>query len=193
MGWSYCHRPEGKTDLQWFREDLWRDPEYQKRLIDGSTYRGAFYGVYETEAQHAPYLVPGDNGMVRLALVILVKRGRGADGYNFGYKDMDETMGPCESQCPARILDQLSPYKEDATGYCKDWRARCRANLDARKARPALRHGLRVKLPTPAKFRDGRERDTFTVERIGTRTRFRGDDGALCDLPMNTRAQLVLA
>ena len=34
---------------------------------------------------------------------------RDREGYVFGYKDMDETMGPCEAECPAAILDLLTP------------------------------------------------------------------------------------
>jgi hypothetical protein len=34
---------------------------------------------------------------------------RAKDGMIFGYKDMDESMGGSERDCPARILDLLGP------------------------------------------------------------------------------------
>jgi hypothetical protein len=44
------------------------------------------------------------------ALVCLVKYNpRDREGLVFGYKDMSESMGPCESECPASILDLLTP------------------------------------------------------------------------------------
>jgi hypothetical protein len=57
--------------------------------------------------------------------VILTDR----DGAGWGYKDMDETMGPVQSQAPALILDRLSAT---TSANALAWRARCRANLPVR-------------------------------------------------------------
>ncbi len=44
-----------------------------------------------------------------VAIVCLVRwNPRAKDGYVFGYKSMDETMGPCEVACLEQILDLLS-------------------------------------------------------------------------------------
>lgn len=43
----------------------------------------------------------------------------------WGYKDIDETMGPVESHAPAAILDLLSPTTDQ---WALDWRERCRKN-----------------------------------------------------------------
>lgn len=43
----------------------------------------------------------------------------------WGYKDIDETMGPVESGAPASLLDLLSPT---TVPYALDWRERCRRN-----------------------------------------------------------------
>ena len=48
------------------------------------------------------------------------------DYYNFTYKGMDETMGPCECNCPKGILDLLTPTDNE---YANDWRKRCYENL----------------------------------------------------------------
>ena len=39
-------------------------------------------------------------------------------GEQFGYKDMDESMGPCEDNCPRRILDLLTPTESE---HAIDW------------------------------------------------------------------------
>lgn len=84
---------------------------------------------------------------------------------------MDESMGPCESDCPARILNQLSPFKDESKHkYAADWRKRCRANLE--KTALKLRDGMTVKLPEPLTFTDGSKLDTFTVRKNGRKFRF---------------------
>lgn len=56
----------------------------------------------------------------------------------FYYKDMSDTMGPYERDCPKAILDladELCPCTEeyDYSGYAKKWRAECRAKLAKKK------------------------------------------------------------
>jgi len=76
-----------------------------------------------------------------VALIYLLEFPRGKRGSpgGFGYKDLDETMGPTESNCPERILKRLSPLPDahsegkDRFRYARVWRARCWANLEARR------------------------------------------------------------
>src|SRR3546814_6819551 len=103
------------------------------------------------------------------AIVCLVRwNPRAKDGYIFGYKDMDETMGPCEADCPARILDLLTPTDKE---YAREWRARCCANLE-RRARQ-LADGDRIRLPEPMTFSDGSVLQEFIVARSGRRVLLR--------------------
>jgi hypothetical protein len=81
---------------------------------------------------------------------------RARDGYIFGYKDMHEAMGPCESQCPQPILELLTASDND---QALAWRERCRANNAARKeqsAKPKPRPGQTIVFQTPIAFRGGR-------------------------------------
>lgn len=64
----------------------------------------------------------------------------------WGYKDIDESMGPCERDCPEKFLSQ----SDDTSGYSVEWRAKCR---EWRKRR-------RERLSAIAKLRDG---DRFYV------------------------------
>lgn len=59
----------------------------------------------------------------------------------FGIKEMDEDMGPCAYDCPARILDKLSPTDSE---FANAWRERCRANAVKKAGFKALPTGARM-------------------------------------------------
>lgn len=63
------------------------------------------------------------------------------DYYNFSYKDMDESMGPCSYDCPISILDLLSPTKDESA---LAWRERCRAKAKNRTSLSRLPVGTTV-------------------------------------------------
>ncbi|UVO53731.1 DUF6927 domain-containing protein [Sphingomonas sp. SUN039] len=86
------------------------------------------------------------------------------DGHVFGYKDMSEHAGPCETGCPEAILAMLGPTSSD---YARAWRQRCRATIGRRKR--AISDGDRIKFAAPMRFTDGHEGDEFTVRRVGRR------------------------
>ena len=89
-------------------------------------------------------------------------------GEQFGYKDMEESMGPCEDDCPRSILDLLTPTEND---HAQDWRRRCRARLERRSRK--IEDGDRIRLETPLKFVDGHTGSEFIVEKRGRRLSFR--------------------
>lgn len=65
--------------------------------------------------------------------VVILTCGKGKDGTLWGYKVMDESMGPCEDRCPAGVLALLTPT---SSLIAKEWRARCQTNiLNAAKKR----------------------------------------------------------
>lgn len=75
--------------------------------------------------------------------------------YDFGYKDMDESMGPVECDCPERILKLLTA---EPTGYAAEWREKCWANV---RLRQAIKTGKTITLPEPILFSDGLYRHRF--------------------------------
>lgn len=111
-------------------------------------------GDYETDA----------TGAYTFAAVFLTSR----EGGEWGYKNMDETMGPNEAQAPVRLIDLLSPTTSQ---WAKDWRQKCRDN--AALASRTLKPGDVIRLEQPLRFTDGTERRTFrvSVERYPGRTR----------------------
>lgn len=64
----------------------------------------------------------------------------------WGYKDMDESMGPCYYDCPLKFLDMVP----DPGGYATEWREKVRsfhaAKNDKRQLIKLLRTGTRLKL-----------------------------------------------
>ena len=101
-------------------------------------------GDYETDAA----------GSYTFAAVFLTSR----EGGKWGYKDMDETMGPREAHAPLKLIDLLSPTTSQSA---QDWRERCRDN--AALACRSLKAGDVIRLDQPLRFTDGSERQTFRV------------------------------
>jgi hypothetical protein len=62
---------------------------------------------------------------------------------NFCYKDMDESYGPYYHNCPERILKLLTPTD---SMHAQDWRDQCWAKIEAKKARPKIVPGTKLKL-----------------------------------------------
>jgi hypothetical protein len=74
-------------------------------------------------------------------------------------KPIDETMGPSEAHCPAKILDLLSPTTNE---HALDWRKACRENLLKKAMQVKISAGTTICFAQPLMFRDDVARDTFT-------------------------------
>jgi hypothetical protein len=93
-------------------------------------------------------------------------------GYNrtLIVKDQDETMGPVDAECPAKILDLLT---EPLSEYAAQWRAQCRENLRKITERPQVKVGDTLLFEEPLSFYNGRLGvDTFLVASWGKSKRF---------------------
>jgi hypothetical protein len=119
----------------------------------------------------AQEMVDGVGGAVFAIVCKVMWNPRSKTAEHFGYKDMDESMGPCEDNCPAYILDFLTPTD---TEHALDWRLRCRANLERRARR--IEDGDRIKLASPLTFTDGHVGNEFIVVKRGRRLSFRDPD-----------------
>lgn len=155
---------------------------YERKLEHGST-RGLRVvasscpgnRVYYAAVQSITNGIPGDIFAV-ICLVKWITRSR--TGEQFGYKDMDESMGPHDADCPANILDLLTTTDKE---YALDWRRRCVASLRMRSRK--VRNGDRVRLASPVAFTDGATRDEFIVEKRGRNLRLRDvHGGRLCHI-----------
>lgn len=135
-------------------------PGHAYEVLDSAIVKSTYYAaVRRTIPGHAPYV---------FAAIILFRNPPSG----FGYKDMDESMGPIEVSCPLRILALLSPI-EDFPGGLADykcatqWRAAVRQyhlnNADVTRTTKSFKAGDRIMLPTPIRFRSGFEENTFDI------------------------------
>lgn len=160
MGWLYMQSLDGYSGP---RQDLDAQFTCQRGDVTMKVLRSALVRMrtYYAALEYAR-LATGERSVV--GIVCLVRYNpRDHEGYIFGYKDMEESMGPCESECPERILDLLTPTDNQ---YAIEWRARCRQNAAARRAiarKPTPRPGQTIIFEQPVLFCDGRTLDRFEV------------------------------
>lgn len=132
MGWIHCfdgrRLPNGKVDrryecdriLTWDTKDKDGNITATNRVLKSSMVGSTYYAAVETKK------VSGERKV--WAAIFLTCGQTKHDGTIWGYKDMDETMGPCESKCPASILALLTPTDSQ---WANEWRERCRQNMAA--------------------------------------------------------------
>lgn len=145
MGWTYTHKPKGQKILDFFKE-RWDSEKIE--ILDCSTVKKVAYMAMRKKDTNEVF-----------ALVCLINYSR-EPMYNFGYKDMDETMGPCYYECPERILNLLTPTTFE---YAIEWRKKCRERIEEKKRRGKITKGATVVLNRPVKFSDGCLREKLFV------------------------------
>ena len=137
-----------------------RDDRRGLRVIKSVWQGRAYYAAcqpYDTASEGNPF-----------AVICLVRwNPKAANGEIFAYKDMDETVGPHEDECPLSVLEALGPSEHP---FALDWRRRCYRN--ARLLRRRLADGDRIRFASPIAFTDGTKRSEFIVSQKGSRTIF---------------------
>ena len=126
MGWTHCfdgkRKADGTVDRRYECDRLctWcRKDKHGNVISSGDVLKSAMVGSTYYAA------VKDKNGTVWGAIILTCGRTKW-DGTAWGYKDMDETMGPCEDKCPASILALLTPTDNQTAN---EWRERCRKNI----------------------------------------------------------------
>lgn len=113
MGWTMIdHRPEGESHEEFFAREVLGKRQEILASAHVAGIGGTFYAAVRQK----------DSGEV-WALVVLTT---GRAGSRFGYKEMEESQGPVPCECPAHVLDLLSPTTSE---HALEWRSRCRARL----------------------------------------------------------------
>lgn len=173
MGWTGYHREKGQTDREHLQNELCRDG---LRIVECATITDGEYRVFYAAVRYEQATAGFPEGYT-FGLVVLQKWMRA--GYeNYYRKEMDETMGPCYYDAPAKVLDALSPTDSD---YATEWRAKCRERLAAKAAVPKVKPGDRVRFAQALRFGNGAELREFTFVQ---RSVFRGvEDGRLYRIP----------
>jgi len=163
MGWTFTSK--GRESVREFFEKQWNreTPELSQKIL-------ACYATWTTAYMAFEIKTPEKREVVGVVCQ-LRHVPRAKDGYNFGYKDMDETVGPCEFRCPATILALLTPTTHE---YALDWRKRCQERIDKRAKAPSVKAGDWVKFASPITFRGGETLDTLQWVKGSTFKRYYG-------------------
>jgi len=161
MGWTFTHREKGISNKDWFAKEFDGGGFEVVDVASGSLNRNNVY-----IALRLP------DGLV--TAIACLTRWKPNDEYNYGWKDMSESMGPRITDCPQRIIDQLSPLEElfpdqskDVRGWAGSWRADVATFHDRVANRLKLRDDMLVTVPYDLQF------SNFTME---AGTPFRVDD-----------------
>ncbi len=110
--------------------------------------------------------------------------GSHGDGYGWGYKDMDETCGPYEVNCPKSYLERVTPTD---SAYAIEWRERCRAYHDRLDRIKALSVGDTIRFNAALSFGWAGEASDFVV-RDKRRLWFKMPDGNTVRISKRTLA-----
>lgn len=159
MGWTSIHMDDiSREAIKAYCDASFDSDNVQllKSSMVGSTYYAACRII--TESQYNPELkkfeqkVYAQEDAPVVAFITLTRINRKSD-YNFFYKDLDETMGPAENQCPVSILNLLT---ETESEFANEWRSRCRRYHEQKKGRKTL-GDLPIGTKIRFKLNDGRE------------------------------------
>ena len=146
MGWMYTRKAKGETIREFFARELGFETEKRTvRLLDCAV-------VNLREAYLAFEDIDHTSGNRQVFAVVCLLHYQPNSYWNFGYKDMEESMGPCYYKCPERILKLLTPTSSE---YALKWRKRCWEHIERRRSLPRLRKGDVVEFSQPIKFSDG--------------------------------------
>jgi hypothetical protein len=160
MGWLYMQSLNGYFGPRQYLDAQFTHtrPELTSKVLRSALVAMRVYYAAVEHVRHAT-----DERTVFATVCLVRYNPRDREGYIFGYKDMDESMGPRESECPTPILDLLTPTD---SRYAIEWRARCRENAAARRAlanKPSPRPGQTIVFDQPLSFSNGRTLDRFEV------------------------------
>lgn len=146
MGTTCTHKPKGMPVVDFLVSHgcfTWsEDSPFTARVLDSALVNlTEFYAAVEHVDKQT-----GDRRVWAAVFKITMIRGPKRDrwtrddswDHNFCYKDMDESMGPYQTNCPERILKLLTPTEHE---YAVKWREACWAKIEAKKARPKIKPG----------------------------------------------------
>ncbi len=104
MGWLYMKSLRGHFGP---RQYLDAQFTYERPGTISNVLRSALAGMRVYYAAVEQLRIATGEREVWAAICLVRYNPRDPEGYIFGYKDMDEGMGPHECDCPAPILDLL--------------------------------------------------------------------------------------
>jgi hypothetical protein len=188
MGWTYTHR--GSTPVKEFLADhINCENEHAKWvLLDIAIVkmRTAYMAVEIIRRDKVTRQLDMATRKV-VAFVFLLDYRPSDPDYDLGYKDMDESVGPYESECPERILKLLTQTDHE---YAVQWRQRCWNNIAQKKSFRLTKD--EVIETRPISFLDGRTRSRFRVVSLKPLRLFCLDTRMICKVPRKTLRTMII-
>lgn len=134
MGWTVVYESRRKGVI----DDLcrgWENPKASTRCLArqyiGGPFKGTLFGVFETTPKDPT--APDAPKRQRWIMVTLMQYYRSHNGW--GYKDMDETVGPYQCNCPEKYVKMADEAGEPANQHAKEFRESVRKHhADRREA-----------------------------------------------------------
>ena len=151
MGWLSMQSLGGHAGPRAYLDNQFThdDADLRSKVLRSSIVRRVYYAAIE----HVR--VPTGEREVWACICLVRYNPKARDGFIFGYKDMEESMGPYSYDCPAAILDLLTATdNENALA----WRAKCREGAAQRRAfaaKPKPRPGQVIVFDVPVAFANG--------------------------------------
>jgi hypothetical protein len=139
MGWTSQNLPKG-TVKEWFK-NTWEEGDKYKVLDSALVNRSTMYGAIEKISTKEVFCA-----------VFLIRWSKGY--YNFRYKDMTEHVGPCECECPERIMKLLTELEPNSE-YAIAWRKRVQEYWNNKANVRKLANGSILKVSEPVRFTGG--------------------------------------
>lgn len=161
MGWTFTHKPEGITAKEFLVKEFTEDSERASFKVLKSAVK-LHVGYFQIER-----IIKATGERSVFALVVHIQRCP-SDHHNFGWKEVEESMGPYEVDCPLDILDGLD---ETTSEYALRWRKDV-LEYNARKKKAGIKNGQWVKFAKPISFTDGSKGQVFQCEKRGRKTFF---------------------
>ena len=121
MGWTWYYATE------WKNGKIDRKRECEKQF----EYANSPYKVLKSSMVGATWYAAIQKDDIVFAAVFSTS----TNGWDFGYKDMDETCGPYYYDCPLSILKLLTPTENN---NANNWRELCKLNIEKKKKQVKL-------------------------------------------------------
>ena len=144
MGWTYYDAPvqyrNGKRYIDRKAECdklfNWREEHKSGKVLKSAMVGSTYYAAVQ---------LLNDDVQEDVCAVVVLTKTDCKSHWNFGYKDMNETMGPYECSCPESILKLLTPTTNE---YALNWRECCKKHNFDKARKDCLRS-----LPVGTKIR----------------------------------------